>query len=77
MMYGSQDMLRDGRTDRRMDGRTDGRTDGQKKLHIEVGAPPQNSFVAEVTFNSFFVLLIRIKKPKITQKRFFSFIIHY
>ena len=61
MMYGSQDMLRDGR----------------KKLHIEVGAPPQNCFVAEVTFNSFFVLLIRIKMPKITQKQCFSFIIHY
>ena len=77
MMYSSQDMLRDRWTDKWTDGRTDGWKDGRKKLHIEVGAPPQNSFVAEVTFNSFFVVLIYIKKPKITQKRFFSFFIHY
>ena len=32
----------DGQTDGRTDGRTDGWTDGQKKLHIEVGAPPKN-----------------------------------
>ena len=46
MMYGSWDMLRDGRTDVqmdvRMDERTDRWTDGRKKWHIEVGALPKN-----------------------------------
>ena len=37
-MDGQMDRPTDGQTD----GRTDGWTDGQKKLHIEVGAPPKN-----------------------------------
>ena len=61
----------------RTDGGMDGRMGRRKKLHIEVNAPPKNSFVAEETFNYFFALLIRIKNLKITQKRFFSFIIYY
>ena len=40
MMYGSSDMVRDGRTD----GRTDGQTDGGKKCHIEVGVPPKKRY---------------------------------
>ena len=32
MMYGSWDMLRDGRTERRKDGRIDGRTDGKSDI---------------------------------------------
>ena len=55
----------------------DGRMGGRKKLHVEVNAPPKNSFVPEETFNYFFALLICIKNPKITQQRFFSFIIYH
>ena len=61
----------------RTDGGMDGRMGRRKKLHIEVNAPTKNSFVAEETFNYFFALLIRIKNLKITQKRFFSFIIYH
>ena len=32
MMYGSWDMVRDGRTDRRTDGRKDGRTNGKSDI---------------------------------------------
>ena len=38
MMYGSSDMVSNGRTD----GRTDGQTDGpMEKMTLEVGAPPK------------------------------------
>ena len=53
MMYGSCDMVRDGRTD----GQTDGQTDGN--WHIELGAPPKKK-----TLFSYFSVTQSTPKPQ-------------
>ena len=44
MMYGSWDMVQNGRTDKRTDGQMNRRMNRWKKWHKEVSAPPKNEF---------------------------------
>ena len=65
-MYGSWDMVRDGRTD--------GQTDGQKKWHIEVAVPPKNNYI--------WIIVIKMDKTYngssvIYGKKAFNFAIYY